>query len=127
MADKNQILQRIKDSVSTTAPGAMLILYGSYARGEQKAGSDIDLLVLVNQDSLTYDEEKKIKYPLYHIEYETGIMISPLVFPKKIWETKHRITPFYENVIKEGVVLSDCGDNDVPERQKKEVLMRLDA
>ena len=105
MADKNYILQRIKESVKNTAPGATLILYGSYARGDNKNDSDIDLLVLLNTDTVTYDDEKRIKYPLYHIEYDTGVIISPLVFSKKIWETKHRITPFYQNVIKEGVVL----------------------
>jgi len=82
-----------------------LILYGSYARGDNKTDSDIDILVLVDQDKVSYDDEKRIKYPLYHIEYDTGVIISPLVFSKKIWETKHRITPFYQNVIKEGVVL----------------------
>lgn len=105
MEDKKHILQLIKKSVATTAPDAVLILYGSYARGDNREDSDIDLLVLVNQDSVTYDDEKSIKYPLYHIEYETGIIISPLVLSKKIWETQHRITPFYENVVKEGVVL----------------------
>ena len=82
-----------------------MILYGSYARGDNKTDSDIDILVLVDQDKVSYDDEKRIKYPLYHIEYDTGVIISPLVFSKKIWETKHRITPFYQNVIKEGVVL----------------------
>ena len=105
MTDKNYILERIKESVKTTAPGAILILYGSYARGDNTSDSDIDLLVLLNKDIVTYDDEKRIKYPLYHIEYDTGIIISPLVFSKEKWETKHRITPFYQNVIKEGVVL----------------------
>lgn len=105
MADKNKILQRIKDSVKTSAPGATLILYGSYARGDNRPDSDIDLLVLVEQENVTYSDEKRIKYPLYHIEYDTGIMISPLVFSKKLWETRHRITPFYASVLKEGIVL----------------------
>jgi len=105
MAGREHILQRIKESVKATAPHATLILYGSTARGDYKTGSDIDLLVLVDEDKVTYDDEKKIKYPLYHIEYDTGIIISPLVLSKKAWETKHRITPFYQNVTKEGVVL----------------------
>jgi hypothetical protein len=28
-----------------------------------------------------------------------------LILSRKNWETKHRITPFYKNVQKEGVVL----------------------
>jgi predicted nucleotidyltransferase len=105
MKDKNYILGLIKTSVNSIDPNAILILYGSYARGDSNDNSDIDLLVLVNKDKITRLDEKKIKYPLYDIEFETGTIISPLVFSKKDWETKHRITPFYENVIREGKIL----------------------
>ena len=105
MDNKDQILKRIKDSVSATAPGATLILYGSYARGDNREGSDIDLLVLVDQEKITHDDEIKIKYPLYHIEFDTGTIISPLVLSRKVWETKHTITPFYKNVTAEGKIL----------------------
>lgn len=105
MKDKSFILKLIKTAVSTTDPNAKLILYGSYARGDFNDSSDIDLLVLIDKDKITRLDEKKIKYPLYDIEFETGTIISPLVFSKKAWETKHRITPFYENIIREGKVL----------------------
>ena len=105
MKDKTYILKLIKTSVSTTDPNAILILYGSYARGDFNDNSDVDLLVLLDKDTISRVDEKKIKYPLYDIEFETGTIISPLVFSKKDWETKHRITPFYENVIREGKVL----------------------
>ena len=38
--------------------------------------------------------------PVYEIEFETGKIISLMVLTKSDWETRHRITPFYENVIK---------------------------
>lgn len=41
--------------------------------------------------------------PLYKIELETGILINPFILPKKIWGKV--VTPFYENVMKEGVAL----------------------
>jgi uncharacterized protein len=103
--DKNHILQLIKKSVAETAPGAILILYGSYARGDYRSDSDIDLLVLLDKDKITNNDEIRIKYPLYHIETDTGIIISPLVFSKKVWETRHKITPFYKNVAREGIIL----------------------
>ncbi|MDP3912252.1 MAG: nucleotidyltransferase domain-containing protein [Bacteroidota bacterium] len=105
MKDKNYILQLIKTSVNSTDPDAVLILYGSYARGDYRDDSDVDLLVLLDQEKITRTDEKRIKYPLYDIEFNTGTIISPLVFSKKDWETRHRITPFYENVIREGQVL----------------------
>ncbi len=105
MINKNDILLMIIDSVKTTEPNATMILYGSYARGDNRKDSDIDLLILLDKDKITRIDEKRIKYPLYEIEFETGQIISPLVLSKQDWESRHRITPFYENVNQEGIVL----------------------
>ena len=99
------ILLQIKNSVQQSEPGAKVILYGSYARGDNHKGSDIDILILIEKEKVTPDDVKRITYPLYDMEFNTGIFISPLVLPRKVWEQKHRITPFYENVINEGKVL----------------------
>ncbi len=105
MNDKDFILQKIKKSIHAIEPDATVILYGSYARGTFTADSDIDVLILLEKDSVTRFDEKKIKYPLYEIEFETGTIISPLVLTRKDWENKHRITPFYENVVAEGQII----------------------
>jgi len=105
MKDKEYILKLIKASVNATDPNAVLILYGSYARDDYREDSDVDLLVLVDKEKITRTDEKRIKYPLYDIEFETGTIISPLIFSKHDWETRHRITPFYENVVREGKIL----------------------
>ena len=105
MKDKNYILQLIKKSVSIIEPNAILILFGSHARGDFRDDSDLDLLVLIDKEIITRFDQKRIKYPLYDIEFDTGTIISPLIFSKKDWETKHRITPFYENVVREGRIL----------------------
>jgi uncharacterized protein len=105
MKDTNVILNLIISSVRSTDPDAVLILYGSYARGDYREDSDIDLLVLIDKDKISRSDIKRIKYPLYDIEFNTGTIISPLIFSKKDWETKHKITPFYENILKEGHVL----------------------
>ena len=99
------ILQLIKKSVQTTAPGATVILYGSYARGDNDKNSDIDLLVLIDNDKITNDDESKITYPLFHIELNTGIIISPIVYSRNFRVNEHKVTPFYENVNREGIVL----------------------
>lgn len=106
MEDKSYILQLIKNSVKSTDPNAVLILYGSYARGDYRNDSDIDIIVLIDndKDKITHSDEIKITYPLYDIEFQTGTIISPMVYSKKGW-ANHRITPFYESVVKEGRVL----------------------
>ncbi len=105
MNKKDHILQLIKNSVAETAPGATLILYGSYARGDYNKESDIDLLILVDKDKVTRADRIKVSYPLYDIGFDTGIVVSPKVFTKKMWAWPKLVTPFYEEVNKEGIVL----------------------
>lgn len=105
MKDNKNILFMIKNLVKSTEPDATIILYGSYARGDNRKDSDLDLLILLDKDKVTREDEKKVKYPLYDIEFETGQIISPLVISKKDWETRHKITPFYDNILREGVIL----------------------
>lgn len=104
MISKDHILQLIKKSVKTTAPDATLILYGSYARGDYNGNSDIDLLILLDKKQITHSDKDNIAYPLYDIEFKTGVIISPMVYSKEGW-ANHRVTPFYETVNNEGKIL----------------------
>ena len=83
-----------------------VILYGSYARGDYRETSDIDLLILldINREKLTYSEKFKITSPIYDIGLETDTLISPKIYSKIGW-ARHRVTPYYENVNKEGIIL----------------------
>ena len=102
---ENDILHTIKNVVMAVEPTATIILFGSYARGDNTQHSDIDLLILIDKTKLSREDEKKIKYPIFNIEFETGKIISPIVLSRNDWESRHRITPFYENITKEGVTL----------------------
>lgn len=95
----------IKDSVQKTAPGATVILYGSYARGDYNENSDIDLLVLVDKEKISMRDRTHISYPLYDLGFENGIVISPKVFSKQVWSGRGGATPFYFEVKKEGIQL----------------------
>jgi uncharacterized protein len=105
MTNNKKILLRIKQLIYLTEPSATVILYGSHARGQSNKQSDIDLLILLDNDKITYSDEQRIKYPLYDLEFETGKVISPIIFSRKDWETRHSVTPFYRNIKKEGVQL----------------------
>ncbi len=105
MIKNRKILLRIKQLVNTVDPTATVILFGSQARGQSNKESDIDILILVDNDDINYSEEQKIKYPLYDLEFETGKVISPVIFSRNDWETRHVITPFYRQIKKDGVLL----------------------
>ncbi len=105
MTKSQEIISKIKQTVIRFEPDAKIILFGSYARGDQNENSDIDILILLNQQKITPSDEKRIKYPLYDIEFDTGQIISPVILSITDWNTKHKITPFYHNIELDGVWL----------------------
>jgi uncharacterized protein len=105
MGTNNAILNKIKSIVLQQEPTAKIYLYGSHARGSANADSDWDLLILVNKDLISNEVEQRITFPLFDLEFETGEIISPMVYSEKEWNTKYRITPFYSNVMREGQLL----------------------
>ena len=102
MTKSLDILIEIKKLVEERDSSAKIYLYGSRANGNAKKDSDWDLLILLNRDKITSEIENDITYPLYDLEFETGEIISPMVYTQKEWITKYSLTPFYKNVMKEG-------------------------
>lgn len=102
---RTAIVERIRQEARKMQPQVQTILYGSEARGDARPDSDIDLLVLVDKDKLTYDDKDRIIAPFYDIELESGVVISMLIMPRKKWTERPFMTPFQYNVNKEGITL----------------------
>ena len=98
------IIRLIREKVKETDPNAEIILYGSRARGDAREFSDWDILILTNYP-ITYKDEQKFRHNLYDIEVETGEIISTFVYFKNEWNSKHKVTPLYYNISKEGIRL----------------------
>ena len=104
--NEKHIIQRISNHIKIIDPKAEVILYGSHARGQAKNDSDWDILVLLDEPNVTIKTEQKFRHHLLDIELEIGEPITVIVRSKKVWETKYRITPFYNNVKSEGLKVS---------------------
>ncbi len=98
------ILGEIKRAVYEIEPQAEVILFGSRARNEAKDDSDWDILILVPYP-VNLEGEQKFRHKLFEIELEYGQAISTFVYSKSDWQTRHRVTPLYQNIEQDGVVL----------------------
>ena len=97
------VVEQIRKIIHEIAPTAKAILFGSEARGEARSDSDIDLLILVDGEKMSLEQEESIT--LYELELKTGVTISPIIMLKKLWENRPFKTPFYINIVNEGIVL----------------------
>ena len=86
-----------------------VILYGSYARGDFKEDSDIDIMILVD---LTEIDIKKYRHELSEItidfNMDNDLDIKPIAKNQKHFQNWVGVYPFYSNVEKEGVKLFDA-------------------
>lgn len=96
-----QVKDILKDKLSK------VILYGSYARGDYRENSDIDIMVLTTLTDTEIEEEEKRIYDLaFDFMMEYGVDISVIIKNEEHFNYWLGALPFYDNIEKEGVVLN---------------------
>ena len=81
-----------------------VMLYGSYARGDENEESDIDVMALVN-----LPKEQLAKYRRNvsdfsgTIDLEYGVLLSIKLQDKESFERYANVLPFFQNVAREGI------------------------
>ena len=95
-------ISRVFERISPVRGRALL--FGSRARGDARPDSDWDVLILLDKDSITPSDMDEVGYPLREFGWEADMMINPIMYTEKDWQKRH-MTPFYANVMKEGIPL----------------------
>ena len=87
-----------------------VILYGSYARGDCREDSDIDIMILVDMDD---EEIRRLTETLSNLTYDyndaNDILIMPMTVNITHFNRWLRAYPFYNNVRREGIELYEEG------------------
>ncbi len=97
-----QIFEQIRQLKRQILPNERVILFGSQARGDARRDSDWDLLVLIDKDKKTREDEDKYGFPFDELGWAYGVAINTILYTKKQWE-QGKIFPFYQNVMREGI------------------------
>ena len=100
-----QILEEIQTLKRQLLPKEKIILFGSQARGDAHEDSDWDLLVILNKEKKTSEDEDMYGFPFDKIGWNYGVAINAIIYSTKEWE-KRKITPFYKNVEEEGIEIN---------------------
>lgn len=83
-----------------------IILYGSYARGDNQQSSDADIMILVKLcDEKIKFIENEILDCAFEFEMKYGIDISPIIKNEEHYNYWADTLPFYRNIEREGVIL----------------------
>ena len=88
-----------------------VILYGSYARGEQaqkEEMSDIDIMILVQAHTDRIKEiEKQVLDYSYDLDLKYNILLSPIVENIDVYNNRIQYMTFYKNIRNEVILINE--------------------
>lgn len=83
---------------------AEVVLYGSYARGQETDESDIDMALLLRENQ-TEEQYDRMTDVIVDYQLELGITLSIIPIEQQKFVEWNRTLPFYKNMLKDGIVL----------------------
>lgn len=98
-----EVIEKLRRLIHAQLPDVKVWMYGSEARGDARPDSDIDLLVLVDGERVTLEQEMRITEPMNAVFLDTGVLVNTVIRTKKKWE-EHK-NSFYHNVMRDRVLL----------------------
>jgi len=97
-------LKKIAERLKREYNAQKVILYGSYARGEETSDSDIDLLIVAPTTDRMIDRMAEVRGLIRDLR--NGLPISPIVVTPEELEIKLKNKdPFIQTILEEGAVL----------------------
>ena len=105
------LLEETRNELTTLFGSKLLnvVLYGSYARGDNTPESDIDIMIIFDsKQDLDYSTQKSIRKYASRIGLAMDVVISIAFSDKEEFLSAQEYLPFYQNIVKEGVSLYDC-------------------
>ncbi len=108
MCDQNTAVQILEETycackAAFLKPVQQAYLFGSYARGDYHAESDIDILLTVDEDGSLAEYRRAAARISSELSLKYDIMVSVTVKQEAQFRRYADVLPFYRNVLEEGI------------------------
>ena len=106
-----QIKVNVADRITKHLKVKNIILYGSWARNENKPDSDIDIVVILDEDGVNFDYDntinKRMRVATILADLKSKTEIDNLVYTKDEWNILlNSDNNFIKQIVKDGVSIS---------------------
>ncbi len=101
-----KILQELVNGILSIMESKVvrIVLYGSVARGTNTTESDVDVALFMN-GNLDRDTEDKLSDLVVDMNLKYDKVFSVIDIDYDVFKKWEKVTPFYINVVQEGIVL----------------------
>lgn len=101
---ERRVLQELRVRVSREFPdwAFRMTLFGSRARGDAELDSDMDVLLEVEQEHISFAEKQRIRRAAGEVSLESGIILSLLIVDRHMRKERGDFSVF-QNIREEGI------------------------
>jgi predicted nucleotidyltransferase len=98
------VLEELRSRIGRTFPDwtVRMTVFGSRARGDAEPDSDMDVLLEVEQEQISFTEKQRLRQAAGEVSIETGIVLSLLVVDRHMRKERGDFSVFH-NIREEGI------------------------
>ena len=105
LASERESLAQCLEAMDRVTPVRAVYLFGSHARGQARADSDVDLCIVAEGAERQQETTRKYLKALWNIWPRPAFTLVPIA-PQRLAEKRARGDHFFFTVLQEGVLLA---------------------
>lgn len=105
LRDQRQTLAQCLEAMNRAMPLRTVFLFGSYARGEARPDSDVDLCIVADGAEKQLEAARRFREAMRDVWPCPALTLLP-ISPQRLAEKRASEDHFFSTVMKEGVILA---------------------